>query len=139
MTIYEHIIKDIEDVCQSQPTIYGTATGSIYDILNGGKIEKYKAAILTPRNATIDNGWMTFNGVLFVVDRECTDGADRFARQGECIDVLHNIIGTLRDERGYIIEKEQYTPFSERFTDVCAGAYVTITITAPYGECTELY
>lgn len=139
MTPYEQIIRDIMSVAISQPNVNASATGSIYDILNAGKVEQYKAVILTPRTVDIDKNWMTFNGVLFCADRETNDALDRFAKQGECISTLHNIINTLRDDNDYDIEDETYTVFSERFTDVCAGAYVNLKIKVPYGECTELY
>lgn len=139
MTTYEKLIKDIMATAISHPNVNASATGSIYDLLNGGKAEQYKAVILTPRTVEIDDGMMTFNGILFCCDRETNDALDRFARQGESIATLHNILNTLRDENGYEIEQETYTVFSEKFTDVCAGAYVNLKITLPFGDCTELY
>lgn len=133
----QEIIERLGEIAKSQPSVHAVAEGNIYDLLNsGGEVEKYAAVIFFVDNVVIEDGRCEANMVMYYVDRLTQDRKNRLEIQDTAIATLHNIIASLDSD--YDIT-ETYTPFTERFTDVCAGAYVRLTLTEDLDNCFETY
>lgn len=139
MGILTNLKNQIGEIAKSQPEVNAYGEGSVYDLLNsGGKIEKYAAVVATFQSASIvdDNYTATVN--LFYIDRLTKfDDNNRLTIQDTAVQTLHNILLELAEE--YDVENENYTLFTQKFADNCAGAYATIKITLPISGCFEQY
>lgn len=133
--VLKSIVNQLLDIAAAQPSVNSTAEGSVYDVLNsGGSAEKYAAFVAYPENVTVSGDEYEATIVMFYVDRLREDRSNRLEVQSNAIDTLHNIISSWGGEWELT---ESYTPFTERFADVCAGAYVRVTVTVPISECNE--
>lgn len=133
----QEIIERLGEIAKSQPSVHAVAEGNIYDLLNsGGEVEKYAAVIFFIDNVVIEDGRCEANLVMYYVDRLTQDRKNRLQIQDTAVETLHNIIASLDSD--YDIT-ETYTPFTERFTDVCAGAYVRLALTQDLDDCYETY
>lgn len=135
------IIIDICNTAKLQLNVNAVGEGSIYELLNaGGAIERYANVIVTANNVTIAEDNYTLRVTIFYTDRlirKGEEGDNHLDIQSDAIDTLHNILLTLSNE--YDIDTENYTPFTQQFADNCAGAYVTVNITAPISGCEQIY
>lgn len=139
MGILTNLKNQIGEIAKSQPEVNAYGEGSVYELLNsGGIIEKYAAVVATFQSASIvdDNYTATVN--LFYIDRLTKfDDNNRLTIQDTAVQTLHNILLELAEE--YDVENENYTLFTQKFADNCAGAYATIKITLPISGCFEQY
>ena len=139
MGVLTNLKNQIGEIALSQPEVNAYGEGSVYDLLNsGGKIEKYAAVVTTFQSASIvdDNYTATVN--LFYIDRLIKfDDNNRLQVQDTAVQTLHNILLQLAEE--YDVENENYTLFTQKFADNCAGAYATLKITLPVSGCFEQY
>ena len=139
MGVLTNLKNQIGEIALSQPEVNAYGEGSVYDLLNsGGKIEKYAAVVTTFQSASIvdDNYTATVN--LFYIDRLTKfDDNNRLQVQDTAVHTLHNILLQLAEE--YDVENENYTLFTQKFADNCAGAYATLKITLPISGCFEQY
>ena len=139
MGVLTNLKNQIGEIALSQPEVNAYGEGSVYDLLNsGGKIEKYAAVVTTFQSASIvdDNYTATVN--LFYIDRLTKfDDNNRLQVQDTAVQTLHNILLQLAEE--YDVENENYTLFTQKFADNCAGAYATLKITLPVSGCFEQY
>lgn len=139
MGVLTNLKNQIGEIALSQPEVNAYGEGSVYDLLNsGGKIEKYAAVVTTFQSASIvdDNYTATVN--LFYIDRLTKfDDNNRLQVQDTAVQTLHNILLQLAEE--YDVENENYTLFTQKFADNCAGAYATLKINLPISGCFEQY
>lgn len=141
MGVLTEIKKQIEEIALSQPEVNAYGEGSVYELLNsGGKIEKYAAVVATFQSASIDDDNYTATVNLFYIDRLTKfDDNNRLQIQDTAVQTLHNIFLQLVDNYDYLVENENYTLFTQKFADNCAGAYCTLKITLPISGCFEQY
>lgn len=139
MGILTNLKNQIGEIAKSQPEVNAYGEGSVYELLNsGGKIEKYAAVISTFQSASIVDDYYTATVNLFYIDRLTKfDDNNRLTIQDTAVQTLHNIFLQLAEE--YDVENENYTLFTQKFADNCAGAYATIKITLPISGCFEQY
>lgn len=139
MGILTNLKNQIGEIAKSQPEVNAYGEGSVYELLNsGGKIEKYAAVVATFQSATIVDDYYTATVNLFYIDRLTKfDDNNRLTIQDTAVQTLHNILLELAEE--YDVENENYTLFTQKFADNCAGAYATIKITLPISGCFEQY
>ena len=69
---------------------------------------------------------------LFYVDRVLADASNEVEVQGTAVEVLGNILRTLA-EQGVAVSDWTIETFRQRFKDDCAGAWASVTLTAPVG------
>lgn len=139
MGILTNLKNQIGEIAKSQPEVNAYGEGSVYELLNsGGKIEKYAAVVATFQSASIVDDYYTATVNLFYIDRLTKfDDNNRLTVQDTAVQTLHNILLELAEE--YDVENENYTLFTQKFADNCAGAYATIKITLPISGCFEQY
>ena len=109
--------------------------GDVYDI--NSKENKYGCFVATPRTATrTDGGTITYNYVLYFIDRLTEDEKNLDFVQSDAVSVLKGLLSFLEDE-GYIQVDGlfQFTLFRHQFDDWCAGAYVEVNLIVSDDEC----
>lgn len=100
--------------------------GDVYEFLNSGN-HKYPSVILTVQNITTDDNINSVSATLFCVDR-LTDNADnKLEIQSICMTNLLKIIDSLEDKVTNLTTNT-YTPFTEKFADLCGGMFVEFSL-----------
>lgn len=100
--------------------------GDVYEFLNSGN-HKYPSVILTVQNITTDDNINSVSATLFCVDR-LTDNADnKLEIQSLCMTNLSKIIDSLEDKVTNLTANT-YTPFTEKFSDLCGGMYIEFSL-----------
>lgn len=139
MTLFD-TIKLIKEIACSQPSVHSVGDGDIYDFLNADPANKYATFFISQTTHTEDEDFWTFGFNLFYVDRlDDSMENNRLLIQNDALIVLSNVLRTLKTE-DIDVETVTYQPFQQKFTDQCAGAYATVTLTVPKNYiCEEEY
>jgi hypothetical protein len=130
MTLYE-VITDILNIAKQQPNINHTGEGDIYSLNSLPNID-YNVFWVTQTNHTQGENTVTYNLVLYYIDRLLPDASNRLQIQSQGMLALNNIINIYNQMNPDIqIEYDiNYTTFTHRFVDDCAGVFANVTITA---------
>lgn len=130
MTLYE-VITDILNIAKQQPNINHTGEGDIYSLNSLPNID-YSVFWVTQTNHTQGENTVSFNLILYYIDRLLPDTSNRLQIQSQGMLALNNIINIYNQMNTDIqIEYDiNYTTFTHRFTDDCAGVFANVTITA---------
>ena len=128
MTLY-NIIDILKKIGLQQPNIRTAEEGSVYDILNANPSVKYNAFVISQQNHRKSEQFAYYTFNLFVVDRLVDDlESNRTQAQSMAIETLSNIIYTLENVYDVEIESDMnFTTFTQKFKDECAGAYLQVT------------
>lgn len=132
MTLLE-TIKLLEYIAGSQPNINGIVeSGDIFDLSKEEYEQKYSAFCVTQNTHNINADYSTFNFTLFYVDRLTLDKNNKLEIQSTAVQFFQNFIKTILYKVPELnIENGNVTPFTERFSAECAGAYMQCSITTP--------
>lgn len=129
MTLLE-LINILKKIGLQQHNIRTAEEGSVYDIMNTNPSIKYNAFVISQQNhrKTEQFAYYTFN--LFVIDRLVDDlESNRTQAQSMAIESLSNIIHILENVYDIEIESDMnFTTFTQKFADECAGAYLQATL-----------
>lgn len=128
MTLYS-IIEKLKYISLQQPNIRLAEEGSVYEIMNSNPSIKYNAFVISQQNHRKDEQFAYYTFNLFVIDRLVDDlESNRTQAQSMAIETLTNIIYTLENVYDVDIENNMnFTTFTQKFADECAGAYLQIT------------
>lgn len=137
MTLYD-IITKFKEIALKQPNVNYANDGDIY-VLNSLPNIDYGVFFVTQTNHQQSENTMTYNLVLYYVDRLTGDENNKLEVQSTGIMTLGNIINIFNIkypdvEINYDI---QYHTFTQQFADHCAGVWADVTITADnnFGVC----
>lgn len=136
MTLYE-TTKLIENIAAQQPAVTNIIwSGDIFDLNKDEFAQKYSAVCITQRNHTLEDDFITFNFTVYYVDRLTESDDNKLDVQSTAVTVLTNITNTLR-QIVPDISLGDITTFTERFTALCAGAWINVGITVPTDYCAD--
>lgn len=131
MTLNE-IIDIIKKIGLSQPNVNSSSEGSIYEILNANPSIDYANFHITQNKHTSNNQFITYNFIFFYTDRLMEGNTNKVAIQSIGIEVLSNVMRTLQAYYEDIdISNTDFQPFTERFSDNCAGVFSNVAIEIP--------
>ena len=117
---YFNLIEDIKRTSlQFAEEFY---EGDVYEFLNSGN-HKYPSIILTTQNVSTTDNINSISGTLFCVDRLTDDSSNRLEIQSNAFNKLQRIISAL-EENTINLQSNTYTPFTEKFADLCGGMFV---------------
>ena len=137
MTLYE-VITDIINIAKKQPNINHTGEGDIYSLNSLPNID-YSVFWVTQTNHTQGENTVSYNLILYYIDRLLPDGSNRLQIQSQGMLAINNIINIYNQiDPDIQIEYDiNYTTFTHRFTDDCAGVFANVTITTnnELGQC----
>lgn len=130
------IVKGILAVSAKMPNVNTTYEGSVYD-LNSKPDVNFSTVVVTQGQHRYDDQYQTwhFNFVIFYVDKLTNDESNRIDIQSNAIIALHNIVRNVNDIFGLESEDEYYDTFTERFTSLCAGGFVSMNFRVPDFNC----
>lgn len=126
MNLYS-FIENLKNVSLAHYDVNEFNCGDVYGIMNK-KYHKYPCVVLTVDNIQKgQNDTNIVNGNLFYIDRQLADESNKLYIQSQGVSVLNNIFNKSYNNGGYPFDTQQFTPFSEKFADLCAGVYCTFS------------
>ena len=130
---FYNIIQNILETSKRHKNVNEVSEGDIYVYLNSGE-HKYPCVFLTVGEVTDSEMSRNVNCTLFYVDRLSSDQSNRTVVQSLGITTLGDILDTIEGD----VVSVNYTIFTEKFADMCAGVFATVDITYPLDEvCDE--
>ena len=140
MTLYE-TIDLLKKIALKHPNIGSASEGNIYEYMNANPSVKYGVFFITQGTHSQDEMFNHFEFTLFYVDRLVDDMEEnRLQIQSAGKEMLSNIITFFCEEFDAECDNITYQPFTQKFTDLTAGVYATITIDMPKDViCPEEY
>lgn len=127
---YYNFIKTIKTLSLNNGLVNEVGEGDIYEHLNSGE-HKYPCVFLTVQNLTINGDIVTLNGTMFYVDRLLDNSVNKIEVQSNALTILSQIFAKIKEDTIININVNTYTPFEEKFTDLCAGQFATFTASFP--------
>lgn len=138
MNLKETIDK-FNSIAISQPNVNDyIKSGNIYD-LSENRNANFSVFCVTQGTHSYDfeNGYNTFNFILYYVDRLTSDCDNKIEVQSTAIETLKNIIRTYSKETDVDIATADFEVFTESFAQLCAGAYTTISVIVDDNNCLD--
>lgn len=139
MTLYQ-IVNTLKNIALTQPNIRTAMDGDVFDAMNANPSVKYGVFHVTQTTHTEDDQFDNYGLNLFVMDRLEDDDANRLQIQSTAKQQLSNIINTFCETFDAEHETINYQMFTQRFKDLTAGAWATVTfqVLKDY-SCAEAY
>lgn len=123
----KNIVTLIKNVSMSYPTIQEFGESDIYEFMNSGE-HKYPTIFLTIESITSDEYAQTLNATLFYVDRLLSNSSNKIDVQTVGLTTLKSIKEKLEEVNHINFTSVNYTPFTEKFSDLCAGVFAQCNI-----------
>lgn len=132
---YYNFVNTILETAKSHKLVYEVGEGDIYEHLNSGD-HKYPCVFLTVQNVDSNGTQMTVTGSLFYVDALLSDTSNKLQIQSTGMTTLQQIFMRLMDNyHDFELRTGRYTPFDEKFADLCAGVFSNFTISFMDDTC----
>lgn len=136
MTLLE-LIRMMEDVAAAQPSVETIVENDVFK-LNSCPDVRYGvfAFVQGTHSGSVDSDFMSWQFNLFYVDRLTGDRSNLNEVQSVGVQTIDNILRTM-DGRGVTVGGYTVVPFSQRFSDECAGVYCAVSLSAPVTNTCE--
>lgn len=136
MTLRE-LYTFIEDIARQVPCIKTVIENNVLR-LNEMREAQYGVFAITQESHTSSQGWNTFTLNLFYIDRLQNSQDNEVMIQSHAIEVLRAIVMKVEESVG-LADTVRYTSFTNRFQDLCAGAWAVVTLQTPASDCNEIF
>lgn len=125
---YLQFVNNVLETAKSHKLVYEVGEGDIYEHLNSGD-HKYPCVFLTVQNIDYNGSQMTVTGSLFYVDALLSDTSNKLQIQSTGMTTLQQIFMRLMDNYpDFDLRTGRYTPFDEKFSDLCAGVFSNFSV-----------
>lgn len=131
----------LNTIALEQPAINtAVKSGNIYD-LNEMRNARFGVFCATQQthNYDVETAEMEYRFWLYYVDRLKSNESNKIDAQSTAIQVINNILRTLEKEYDVEVTDVVYTPFTESFSEMCAGQYASVTISVYDEGCVDEY
>lgn len=135
MTYYQ-LIKELQNTAKQDPNIRTVGAGNIYELNNKPNID-YRVFYITPNLSSGYENTNQYSLNLFYIDRWDDSTNNQVEIQSAGKEILTDIINRFQYNNPEIEIQYPYTFqfFYERFTDVCAGCWITLNIQVDSDVC----
>lgn len=131
MTLFQ-IIQTLKQIALTQPNIKSATDGSIYEVMNTNPSVKYDVVHFSQTTHQSDEETDYYGLNIFYVSRlEDSLEDNRLQIQSIGKEVLDNIIRTFCENWNINFPTITYTPFTQKFNDLCAGCYCNLRLEIP--------
>ena len=131
MTLYQ-IINTLKEIALTQPNIKSATDGSIYEVMDTNPSVKYNVVHFSQTTHQSDEDFDYYGFNIFYVSRlEDSLEDNRLQIQSIGIEVLENILRTFCENWNIDFPTITYTPFTQKFQDLCAGVYCNVRLAVP--------
>ena len=135
---YKEIINALKLSALQEPNINFVGSKDIYELNSIPTIE-YSVFYITPNTFNVEEDTITYSLNLYYIDRWDETDDNQLEIQSSGILALQNIINRFNTDYANVeIDYPLvFTPFYQRFKDICAGVFVRINVRADniIGEC----
>lgn len=138
-------LKQITDalnaIALEQPAIRtALEKGNIYE-LNSMRDARFGVFCATQQTHeyNLETAQMDYRFWLYYVDRLKSNESNKIDAQSTAIQVINNILRTFQKIYDVDVTDIVYTPFTESFSEMCAGQYASVTISVYDDGCTDIY
>ena len=145
---YLQILNTIKDTALAQPNVNSV----VREFLDLNREDaKYSAVVIQDRDGSrdriVEQDYITYTWHLGYVDRLTYDESNRDDIISTGINIINNIVNTIRNTWFPELEVsiiDRFSTFNQRFTAQCAGVYVVLAVNAQVSDCidsesTDLY
>ena len=133
MTLRE-LYTFIEECVADIPDIRTTIENDLLKINEMRQVE-YGVFAITQNQHTSTQEYMRFSLNLFYIDRLVNSQDNEVQIQSHAIEILRQLLRKLEDTLS--VSDAQYNVFSQRFQDLCSGAWAVVTISVPVSDCID--
>lgn len=128
---YFEFLKTIKNISTTHVLVNEYGEGDIYEHLNSGE-HKYPCVFLTVTNIQSSVSSTLYNFTIFYTDRLVESGNNRTNIQSTGINVIQQILNRIIQEYPtHEVTNTNFTPFTEKFADMCAGVFCDVTFEDP--------
>lgn len=127
---YQQVVKSLQTIALSQHNVRYAGYGDLYRDLNSNPSIKYDVFYITPNQYTLEGDFNRFSFNLFYISRlENVDGDNMLQVQSIGKEILDNVVKRFCEQYDAdTVGSIYYQPFTQRFSDECAGIYMTVTL-----------
>lgn len=133
MNLY-NIINNIKTLAQNTININSMFVGDVYE-LNSVDVEYPCAVISQGTHSSSNLDTETYNFHIFLVDRLLEDKTNEIEIKSWANENLKNLMELIEDTDIGDIQDYSIDVFTERFTSLCAGAYLSVNISVDNDNC----
>lgn len=134
---YFEFLKTIKNISTTHVLVNEYGEGDIYEHLNSGE-HKYPCVFLTVTNIQSSVSSTLYNFTIFYTDRLVESGNNRTNIQSTGINVIQQILNRLIQEYPtFEVTDTNFTPFTEKFADMCAGVFCDVVLDNPLEKTTD--
>ena len=131
MTLYQ-IINTLKQIALTQPNVKSATDGSVYDVMNANPSVKYNVVHFSQTTHQSDEEFDYYGLNIFYISRlEDSLEDNRLQIQSIGKEILDNIIRTFCENWNIEFPTITYYPFTQKFADLCAGAYCNVRLEVP--------
>lgn len=136
MTLKE-LVEFIEGIALQVPCVKTTVRNNVLRLNEMREVE-YGVFAITQESHTSSQGWNSFTLNLFYIDRLVNSQDNELDIQSHAIEVLRAVVMKIEESLA-VAEQVRFTAFTNRFQDLCAGAWAVVTIQTPASECNSIF
>lgn len=138
---YLQILNTIKDTALAQPNVNSV----VREFLDLNREDaKYSAVVIQDRDGSrdriVEQDYITYTWHLGYVDRLTYDESNRDDIISTGINIINNIVNTIRNTWFPELEVsiiDRFSTFNQRFTAQCAGVYVVLAVNAQVSDCVD--
>ena len=138
---YLQILNLIKDTALAQPNVNSV----VREFLDLNREDaKYSAVVIQDRDGSrdriVEQDYVTYTWHLGYVDRLTYDESNRDDIISTGINIINNIVNTIRNTWFPELEVsiiDRFSTFNQRFTAQCAGVYVVLAVNAQVSDCVD--
>lgn len=139
MTLYE-VIRHLEQLALTTPNVRTASDGDVYAGMNDNPTLKYGVFFVTQDTHQEFEQMDRYGLTLFYIDRlDDTLEDNRLQIQSIGKEILSTVIRDFCDEYDVDLPTINYTVFTQKFKDMCAGIYAQITLEIYKDSCYDDY
>ena len=128
------LYNKIEQYALNTQTVESYKTGDPYVLLNSLHI-KYPIFVSALNYMQYQDNVIEAHMSFFMVYKLAIDSSNLYTDQDNAFKVIHNVLNHLVDDYELeAIETLQITPFTQKFADICCGAWCDATVYIPNDE-----
>lgn len=123
------------NVARSSYLVNDAFIGDVYTI--NGKENKFGCYVATPMSAVKESGTIRYTYYMYYIDRLTKDEANIDFVQSDAVSMLKGLLDYIESQGIEVESGYEFTLFRQKFSDWCAGAYVTVNMLTADNDCQE--
>lgn len=132
----KQLFEELEGLALQIPDIRSCVRNDVTRLNERREVE-YGVFAITQNSHSYQNGAMTYSVNLFYIDRLVNSEDNELEIQSHGIEILKTILKAAKNGGMTLVGDGSFTCLTQRFQDLCAGAWATVTFTFMESECAE--